>query len=209
MDITNYISKEYQQNIKPERKFNIRKILILIMAAVLGAEALWAIFTLSQPTSRDLAVNLVTSRETGDENVQPATISLVGLETVSVGSEFDLKIELESAAPVDGIDIIIKYDPTLLEVVGTVLPSSAFPDIPLNKADQKLGKVYFSAVIDEGSGFSGKTTLGTIKLKAKAKGTTTISVEFEKGETVDSNVISTTSSRDILSKVNNLHLQIK
>ena len=50
---------------------------------------------------------------------------------------------------------------------------------------------------------------GKLKFKIEGQGNTTVSVQFRKGSTSDSNIVSSESSQDILGQVTNLEISIK
>ena len=146
--------------------------------------------------------------------VEAETGALLGLspaqKTVKVGEEFEVELTLDTkGVGTSGTDVIVDYDPTLVEVLN-VRPGLLYQKYPLNEVDATSGKIGFSAVAEPPKTFSGKGTLAYLKLKALKTGTATFSIEFTKGETIDSNVVQAGSGgKDILENVINAYYSVK
>ena len=121
---------------------------------------------------------------------------------VKVGEEFEVELILDTkGVGTSGTDVIIDYDPALIEV-RNVRPGLLYQKYPLNEVDAAGGKIGFSGVATPPKAFSGKGTLAYLKLKALEAGTATLTIEFTKGETTDSNVVQARSGgKDILDKI--------
>jgi hypothetical protein len=123
-------------------------------------------------------------------------------KVVSVGDEFEVSLNLNiGGIETSGADVIISYDPNVLEVT-QIRPGILFQKYPVSEA--KDGKLGFSAAAVPPQTFSGKGTLAYLKFKALNPGTAFLQFAFEKGSTSDSNVVEAGSfGKDILDKVIN------
>lgn len=178
-----------------------------------AAEVVWAGYTLSRPLPKNVP------GPTGEPeiNSQPtlggslAGIALQGPSQASVGDTFKADIELSANSPSTGADVIIKYDPEVLQVVpsGTAAATAGkiFQSYPANTFDPKGIITLSGTSVDKG--FSGQGVFASINFKAKDKGLTKIEFDFTPGLTTDSNVIEVSSGSDILKKVSNLELTIR
>jgi len=131
-------------------------------------------------------------------------------ETVKVGEEFEVELTLDTkGVATSGTDVIINYDPTVVEVLN-VRPGLLYQKYPLNEVDAGGGKIGFSGVTEPPKTFAGRGTLAYLKLKPLKAGTATLTIQFEKGGTTDSNVVQAESEgKDTLDKVVNGYYSIK
>jgi len=185
-----------------DKSFNNKKALIFVAVSFfVVVELIWGINylkTVPQPTAP----------------VEAETGALLGFspaqKTAGVGEEFEVELTLDTkGVETSGTDVIINYDPTTVEVLN-VRPGILYQKYPVNEVDAAAGKIGFSAVATPPKTFSGKGTLTYLKLKALKAGTATLSIEFEKDETTDSNVVQAGSGgKDTLDKVINAYYSIK
>lgn len=196
-----------------KRLFTNKKLLIIV-GVVLAAELAWAGYTLTRPVPpANFKATTPPIQETG-LNVTTASLSLNGPTSVIVGQSFDVDIMLEVPIETDAADVIFNYDPALLEVVtfgtGAATTGTLYPNYPVNSVDSTLGRIVLAGATDPGAkAFTGQGTFATVTFKAKAKGQTTLTFEYTKGSTTDSNVVDSKQGRDILDKVTNLVLSIE
>lgn len=111
----------------------------------------------------------------------------------------------------DGTDLVISYNPALLEAVESSLFTSGdiYTEYPIVTNDVKTGTIRISGIsASDGEGFVGTGNFGTLLFKTKKNGNTTVTVVFKKGLTTDSNIIETKTNTDVLSGVYNLDLAI-
>lgn len=119
----------------------------------------------------------------------------------SVGDTFDVAIFLDTGgAASDGANVIVGYDPGVLEVTeittGTIFPSY-FPP----KSDPATGHVFVHG-FNSGGTFQGSGALATISFKVTASvSQTTVTAEFMAEETADSNIADYSSMVDVLGSV--------
>lgn len=122
------------------------------------------------------------------------------------GDVFDVQVLLITKQEVDGVDVFLNYDPTLLEVVAFPVGDSVFDDYLIGPATPP-GLVSFSAGTKPlGEKFSGLGTVGAITFKALVEGQASLSLQYEAGNTRDSNVV--VGGSDILESVKGLDLTI-
>lgn len=144
--------------------------------------------------------------------VSDGTIAVVARNSsVPVGDTLAVEIRVSTGGHVvDGVDAVLKYDPKLIQVDAKSVfeKGSIFEEYPIVNIDNKDGIVRISGIGNDSKGFSGTGSLGIIHFVTKKPGNATLSVEFEKGSTTDSNIIETKTTRDILSSVTNLKLDI-
>ena len=129
-------------------------------------------------------------------------------KVVSAGEEFEVSLSLDTnGVKTSGVDVIISYNPDVLEVV-EVRPGILFQKYPVNEAAE--GKIGFSAAAVPPRAFSGQGTLAYLKFKALRPGTAFLQFAFEKGATSDSNVVKAGSfGQDVLDKVINAFYLVK
>lgn len=200
----------------PNKGFNFRMLLIILGVIVL-MEVIWAVWTLAKnqnksapPISYSSPAPIVTQTKTSS--------ALLALQTASLDVFVDQDIPVDIAldtdkASVDGVDVIISFDPAMLKVMpqtvnGKQVPvkvGTQFSDYPQNALEK--GKITLSA-ISTSVPFSGKGILGTVTFKALKIGAAQIKIEYIPNSTTDSNIAQTGSAKDILSKVLDLTLQI-
>ncbi len=180
---------------------NKKTIIFVIVSFLVVVELVWGINylkTLPQPTAPAKA-------EAGARlSFSPAQ------KVVEIGEEFEVELILDTkGVETSGTDAIIGYDPTVIEILG-VRPGLLYQKYPVNEVDTESGKVGFSAIATPPSSFSGRGILAYLKLRALKAGAANLKIEFEKGQTTDSNVVQAQSGgKDILDKVINAYYSIK
>lgn len=115
------------------------------------------------PTATDTTQTETTSNKSALEVVTPSTkMKVDGTQT--------LKVVL-SKASVAAIDVVLMYDPALLELSG-VKKSSSFPQVIQNTVDNKKGTLIYSASVDptkEDTLAEGEVFTFMVKAKSVAK----------------------------------------
>lgn len=122
------------------------------------------------------------------------------LATVSTGGHISV-----------GTDIILKYDPAILEASASSFfrKGRIYEQYPNVSLDSRTGIIKASGITSGGkSGFNGGNLFGTFILRARKEGKTNISIDFKKGATNDSNMVEAGKLNDILDKVYNLDIVI-
>jgi hypothetical protein len=124
------------------------------------------------------------------------------VKEVKEGVNFTVTVSVDTAnQSVSGVDAIVKYDSSLLEVV-SVSEGTFFPTI--TTINTTLGKVEIYGVADSASPKSGTGTLAIITFRGKDTGTATVSFSCQQGITTDSN-INSTSDTDIITCADNIN----
>lgn len=121
----------------------------------------------------------------------------------SAGQAYPVGIVVDSVGKsIDGVDVVISYDPTKVQIVGgKVNPSNVLPEVPLNTVDSTKGKIRFSALTFDPKPLTG--IVGTFSFKPLTKGEVNFTIDFTSGATTDSNIAEHGSAVDVLSGVTN------
>ncbi len=172
------------------------------LVIVILAEVVWGFKLLSSAplSSAAVAPPLI-------DTVVPQLIVLPAKEQIQIGETVPVVIKAVTAGnPTDGVDVIIKYDPAVLEPLKTNFfeLGAIFPEFPVAEVDPKQGIIQISGTTPvNNSGFSGIGILATLNFKAKAEGTSAITIDFQKDSTADSNLVLSGSNHDLLQQVIN------
>lgn len=200
------------------------KIVFAVLGLVILAEVIWAIFSLTRPFPAPIQQDAQNSTpagivsETSTPTQAEASIRLTGPPSYVVGSVVKLDIRLSSSDATDGVDVILKYDPKILEIVpvdvagkkAAVQLGALYKEYPTNEFDEVRGLVFVSGLTAPNSkGFSGEEVLGSVSFKVLKNGASRVDVEFSPDSTKDSNVISTETGKDILIKAEGLNIVAK
>lgn len=190
-----------------------RRNLMVVVVVVLAAEVVWAAWTLSKPV-QEAVQNAPTVSTTSKANSSLTSASLkVSGNTVKVGEKVTLTMALSSTKQTDGTDLIVLYSPKLLSPVvegakALVTVGSLYSEYPINTVDEKTGRIVISGITTAPGGVVAEGILGTITFVAKAAGKTSFTLDFTPGSTADSNIVETSSAKDILDEVRNVELTI-
>lgn len=129
--------------------------------------------------NENLAVNELTKGE------KPIIVSLLGEESVTAGGEGRIEVAIKTIKNVnlDGVDILLGYDPEYLEIVG-VTPMNKFSYLARNWVEPEKKRVLVSMVENEkmeGVAFAAgeEVNLATISYRAKKAGITKVTVVGE------------------------------
>lgn len=187
-------------------KNNFGKIFLVLMALIIVYEGYIGWNSLHKKTPSTAKVDKVAALTDG-------TIVLDSDKTVySLGETVPVKIRIATGGtPIESVDLVLKYDPNLLEAsrsAGLITLGKIFQDFPIYDTDGK-GEVVISGITPIGNeGFTGIGELATVNFTAKAIGKTSIKVDFKKDSTTDSNLVKINTTKDILSRVEDLDLNI-
>lgn len=190
---------------KPDKKwFQTWKIIYPILGIVAVLELIFGIKTLLAPLPKSQSQKL--------QSISDARIVLVSAKSsYKVGESIPIKVRVVTSGHItSGTDLVLRFDPKLIEASPTSFArGKIYNDYPQVSIDSKAGVIRISGVSSTKKvGFIGVGELGTVTLKAKAGGTTMLTVDFKKGLTNDSNVIDASDSKDVLGIVYNLKLTI-
>lgn len=117
-----------------------------------------------------------------------------------------------------GADLIVRYDPKLLEVVDAnandsgiqIADGKLFGLVPFNSVTLATGLISFSAVQQPKTPAVTTTDgkLATITFKSKAAGAADLTIESTPGQLDDSNVIKAGDGRDLLNTITNASVTV-
>lgn len=190
------------------KKFFFRpKIIFIILGIVILTEVAYAVkvLTSSVPTAPLLPAKTTIQKTAG-------TISLtVSKTTFSLKEMVPVSIMVDTAGKaVEGVDLIVNFDPNILEATPAgLIKGKIFDEYPLMSVDSKKGLISISGISDLKNGFTGKGQFATLNLKAKVVGKTSLTIDFKKNSTTDSNMVEDNTSQDILENVDNIIITIQ
>lgn len=184
------------------------KIIFAILGIVVLIEVIYAARVLTSPTPPP--------PPTGGSktSTQPSAgkISLITPKTnYQVAEEVPVSVMIDTGShTIDGVDLIVRFDPKILEATsGGLIKGTIMSEYPLMSLDAQAGLIAISGISSLGNSFSGTGQFATLNLRAKAPGTTSLTIDFNKGSTTDSNLVVTATSEDILGSVSNVNLEIR
>lgn len=158
-----------------------------------------------QPKMTDITLPTVESdNATGILRLVPARYQ------AKVGDAFTLSVELDAIGKqLDGADAILRFDPTVLEVVD-INPGTYFSTYPRKTIDNVNGSVkvtgFTSSVLPP---LESPQQLFTLNMQAKKAGSYKVTIEFIKDETTLSNLVEHITSKNILGEVENAQVVIQ
>lgn len=195
-------------NISATRKFITPKIIFVILGVVILIEIIYAVRVLTSPAASTPPTG---ANQTG---IQPSAgkISLTAPKSdYAVGETISVAVIIDTGGrTINGVDLIVRFDPKILEISsGGLIKGKILDEYPGMSQDAKAGLISISG-ISNSNGFSGSGQFATINLQAKVSGKTSLTVDFQGRDfTIDSNLVETATSRDILEVVSNLELNIR
>jgi len=133
---------------------------------------------------------------------------------IRAGQDFNLKIMINADGQlVNGVDVVLNYDPGFLSVEDQVIPTSLFPLYPRKFIEKEKGQIIITgAQIQKAEKeMLGDQAFASLKFKALRKGKTEISLatSFKGNTSQGSMIIISGSSRNILGEINNTQIEIK
>lgn len=184
-----------------------KKLLVAIfaiLAVVVLVELAWAATILLTPVSNKVEKF---------PKIEGGQITLIAPEKdYKLGDSIEVTVGVSTGESVtDGTDVVIKYDPKVLEASsGAFEKGTIYSEYPNIKVDSQDGLIQLSGISSTaGQGFQGVGVFGRLNFKTKAQGSTTLSVDFVKNATHESNIVENQSGKDVLVGVSNLNLNIK
>lgn len=182
------------------------KIIFAILGIVILIEVVYAARVLSTPVS---PAPPVIKKETV---VSPGKIYLnTAKKSFTLNETIPVSVMIDSGGhSLDGADLIIRFDPKALEATpGSLIAGSIFDEYPLLSVDAKAGIISASGVSSLRPGFKDVGQFIIVGFKAKVKGNTSLTIDFTKDSTSDSNLVEKGTSKDILESVDNLDIDIQ
>lgn len=195
-----------EENLKLPKKYDLPRMILLILGAVILLELGYAAWVLSKPAQKTYQSSSSKESLTGGKIILTAP-----KKNYQVGDSLSVTIGVTTgASSTQGTDVVINFDPLVLEATGGAFEKGEFyPEYsPLN-LDSKMGTIQVSGL----RGVNQKEVYGTgvfgkVNFKIKQPGETQIKLDFTPGLTNDSNIIDAKEGEDILEKVFNLDLDI-
>lgn len=185
---------------------NLSKIIFAILGTVVLIEVILGIRTLTKTASN------AQLKATQIESMTDAKLVLSpDSNTVKVGSNLTVSVNLVTGGhSTDSTDLLLHYDPKFLEITPiSISQGKIYPEYPVVEVDSKLGLIAISGITPpKKPGFIGIGTLATLNFKALQEGQTSLTIDFQKGDTKDSNVVLSGSTDDILDQVFNADINI-
>lgn len=176
------------------------KTLFIILGLVILVEIVMAgrIFFNSTPPSLGVVLQPLSSGK---------IVLITPQKQYQINEEIPVTIRLFTGGyETDGADVILKYDPEILEgSPSSVITHDLYSDYPFKLIDKGLVQI---SGINSSSGFNGMGNFATVTFKAQKVGKVTISVEFLKGRTDESNITKSRVSEDILDSVQSLDIDV-
>ncbi len=207
--IFTYKSEKSENSQKPPKiGLPILKIIFIVFAAVIAFELLMGAKTLFTPIKvvKKTPVAVVVS-------VSEGSIDLTAEKSAyKIGEIVPVLIKVSTGNHlISGVDLVLKYDPSMLEASGSsLMKGSVFDEYPQINIDSKNGILRSSGLISPAkSGFRGSGDFGKINFSAKAPGVAIISLEFTPNATNESNMVELETIKNILGKVGNVKINIQ
>lgn len=205
VDKNTAITEPAQNIFVQSKKWQIFKIVFLLLVFIVAAEIIWAARTLFTPVSK-IQVN----------EIEPLSAARIILDSdkyeFQKGDTVGVKVKIATGGrQVDSIDLVLHFDPKILEAKTEAAFSKGqiFKDYPFVDIAKENGIIRVSALTPPNqNGFIGIGYFGTLNFKAVGTGQSMVSIEFKKGATVDSNVIETGTTKDILENVYDLNFAV-
>lgn len=190
-------------------KKNLVKIIIALLVIGVLVEIVFGGMSLFAPSSsRNL--NPLQSRV---NEMSPARLSLIPDKTAyKKGEAVSIDVKLYTGGyTTASTDLSVKYDPAFLKPQGANFTSvgQIYPDYPPAQVDEKNGLIGISGIpMDSGQSFSGVGLFAKLNFTALKDGQTEVTIDYQPDQTGDSNVVLTSSSKDILGIVDNARIII-
>ncbi len=211
MDSLNvYVNNQTNNQTGPQKIksfFTVPKIIFAVLGIVILVEVIFVVKSLTSPASPLPQVS--------DQAGVISTISKISLSAsktnLNVGQMIPVELRVDTGGKsISGADLIIRFDPQVLEASGTaIIKGKIFDEYPLVSVDAKNGLISISGVSSINKSFKGSGQFALINFKAKIPGKTSLTVDFKKGSTTASNLVEAATSKNILDNVDNLELEIQ
>lgn len=117
--------------------------------------------------------------------------------STDLNQEFEVGVVLESVEPVVGVDMVLNFDASRIEIV-RVEDANLFGGNFFSIVDSNAGIIRASKVANVNQSFGGLGTVVKIVARSKVIGESVLGWEYETGTESESNVISERSGGDIL-----------
>lgn len=211
MDTLNIKMNNQELRRKIRSFLTLPKIVYTLLGLTLLVELVFAFKTLTLPTPPPPPPAAKTDIKPISQKTA-AKISLNTSQTVfKVKEVIPVSVMIDTGGRgVNGVDLIVQYDPKILEATsGGLIKGKIFDEYPLLAVDAKKGVISVSGISNIKSSFTGKGQFAILNFKAKLPGKTPLVINFRKGSTTASNLVEASTAKNILDEVNNLDLRIQ
>ncbi len=181
-------------------------IIFAILGVIILVEIIYAVRVLSSSSPS------VTSVQKANIETPQGKISLTTPKTTyKVNEDISVSVIVDTGGRLlDGVDLIAHFDPKVLSATpGAIIRGQIFDEYPLMSVDSKKGLFSVSGINTLQNSYQGRAKFVVFNLKAKAPGKTSLTIDFQKGLTSDSNMVEAGTSKDILEVVGNLELNVQ
>lgn len=181
--------------------FTVPKIIFTVLGIIVLIELIYGIKTVSLSVTPPAAKTNITA--------SAARISLTTPKTSpKVNEIIPVSVLLDTALySVGGVDVIVHYDPKILEAApADLVRGKIFNEYPVMSVDSDKGLIAISGISSK-NGFAGTGQFAVINLRAKIPGKASLTIDFKKDSTTDSNLVELNTTKDILGIVDNLNLE--
>lgn len=189
-----------------KKLFTLPRIIFAILGIVVLIELIYAVkMTLPAAVSTPPVIK---------PNVQltGGKIALVvSRNTLKVNDVIPVSVMINTGGHIlDGADLIVHYDPKSLEAsTSGLIRGKVFDEYPYTAVDTKAGLISISGINITKKSFNGTGLFAIISVRAKVPGKTSLTIDFKKGSTTNSNLVETGTSKNILEQVSNLELTVQ
>lgn len=184
------------------------KILYIVLGTVILIELIIGFRVITNPTS---LINPLPN----PNHLAPASLAKFTLisdkKSYKAGSKITVNINMDTASQLtDGADVVLQFDPKVLEASPSdIIFGNVYDEYPAKEVNPELGTIRISGISKIGqTGFRGSGLFASVKFSGIKASQTKIAVDFTPGNTADSNIVESSSTKDILHSVENLNLTI-
>lgn len=199
-----------KKGLLPEN-WSMVKVSFVVLILVIVAELVWAAWFVLNPNTKEI-FSPRTNLATGQPSVAAAKL-ILNTDNVNpkVGDNLVVNINLTSnGRETQGSDLSIMYDIKALSLANNASSFTkgvVYSEYLGRSVDGLKGNFRISGISGP-SQFAKDGLIGSLNFKVLSPGSTTISVDFKPSSSIDSNVIDAKLSKDILSTVENLTINI-
>ncbi len=181
------------------------RIIFAILGFILLGEIVYAVKTLTLPVTPQSVFQAPVQQRMGRMSLEAPKASYNVAEVIPVSVMVDT-----GSKEVSGIDLIVQYDPKVFEATQAGLVKGKIMDeYPLMGVDSEKGLISISGISSLKSGFTGQGQFAAINFRTKSPGKTSLIINFQKGSTVFSNLVESSTVLNILDTVDNLELEVR
>lgn len=120
--------------------------------------------------------------------------------SVAVGETLNINVNLSGNEPTVGTDLVLKYDPKIVQVIG-VESNQLYPvynPAASSRMNASTGTIKLSGSANFGKPVNANGTFAMLKVKMLMSGTATLQISYKKGSTTLSGVLGT-NGQELLS----------